>query len=180
MAYKGKISGRIEKYPCDVIINSLGVDTTDYGLICKSILDASNDKAELEGIIQRANDVYDVGEYFFTDSYGLPTKAICHLITPNRDNDDDNLDVFIHSIKNVLMSCRELDYKTIGIPLVGTGANKYDPNIIYSLLVKICSSFCEYFTSMSVTIITPDDSTVLENDSRLMNELNNRGGITIL
>ena len=103
MSFKSYFVGDISNFPCDVIINSLGVDTTDYGGICKSIIKASNNKEELENIFKRANDIYDVGEYFFTESFGLPVKSICHLITPHHDSDDKNLNVFIYSVRNVLV-----------------------------------------------------------------------------
>lgn len=175
MSFKSYFVGDISNFPCDVIINSLGVDTTDYGGICKSIIKASNNKEELENIFKRANDIYDVGEYFFTESFGLPVKSICHLITPHHDSDDKNLNVFIYSVRNVLVSCMDLGLKNIGIPLIGTGANKYDDKIIYDLLSKICESFCSFFKTMNITIVLPKANIANENNARLLRELDSRG-----
>ena len=102
MAFCPNFIGDISKFPCDVIINGLGVKTTEYGGVCKSIVSAAHSE-ELKNIIARANDVYDVGEYFFTEGFGLPAKSICHLITPHHDSDDKNLNVFIYSVRNVLV-----------------------------------------------------------------------------
>ena len=175
MSFNPKYIGDISNFPCDVIINSLGVNTIEYGGICKSIIKASNDKEELENIFKRANDIYDVGEYFFTESFGLPVKSICHLITPHRDSDDKNLNIFIYSVRNVLVSCMDLGFKNIGIPLIGTGANKYDDKIIYDLLCKICESFCSFFKVMNITIVLPKTDIASENNYRLLRELNSRG-----
>ena len=169
------VTGDITKYPCDVIVNSLGVVTTDYGGICKSILKASNSK-ELKNIIDRANDVYDIGEYFFTDGFGMPVQAICHLITPHHDDDDKNLNVMVYSVKNILMSCRELKYKKIGIPLIGAGANCYTKEEVFGVLKAVCEAFCAFFPSMDVTIVFAEDAISDENTSRLLSEYNRRGG----
>ena len=107
MSFNPKYVGDISNFPCDVVINSLGVKTTEYGGICKSIVKAANSE-ELKEIIANANDVYDVGEYFFTNGYNLPVQSICHLITPHHDTDDKNLNVFVYSVRNVLNSCKEL------------------------------------------------------------------------
>ena len=168
--------GDITTFKGDVIINSLGVVTTDYGSVCQSIIDASHNTGELESIIARANDVYDIGEYFFTENFGLPVKAICHLITPHHDSDDQNLNVLIYSVKNILMSCRQLNYKKIGIPLIGTGANEYSKEEVFRALKSLCVAFCNYFTSMEVTIIIGDDKTNKNNDARLLLERDRRGG----
>ena len=174
MSFNSCFIGDISNFPCDVVINSLGVKTTEYGGICKSIVKAAHSE-ELKEIIARANDIYDVGEYFFTDGFDLPVKSICHLITPHHDSDDKNLNVFIYSIRNVLVSCMDLGYKSIGIPLIGTGANKYDDKAIYDLLRKICESFCLYFKTMSVTIVLPKADIANENNARLLRELDSRG-----
>ena len=175
MSFNPVFIGDITSFPCDVIINSLGVNTTDYGGICKSIVKASNNKIELEDIIKRANDIYDVGEYFFTEGYGLPVKSICHLITPHRDSDNENFNVFIYAVRNVLKSCMGLGYKSIGVPLLGTGANKYNHKEIYELLCDICGSFCEHFSQMSVTIVLPSEEIADDNNARLIRELRARG-----
>ena len=174
MSFKSYFIGDISNFSCDVVINSLGVKTTEYGGICKSIVKAAHSK-ELKEIIAHANDVYDVGEYFFTDGYDLPAKSICHLITPHHDADDKNLNVFVYSVRNVLNSCKGLEYKKIGIPLIGTGANKYDEKTIYDLLYKICESFCSYNTDIDITIVLAEKSIANENNDRLLRALESRG-----
>lgn len=158
------IVGDITKIPCDVIVNSLGVNTTDYGGICKSILKAAN-STELEEVFKRSNDVYDVGEYFFTDGYDLPVRKICHLITPHHDQ-DPNQSILLYSIKNLLMSCRRLGYKKIAIPIIGVGANKYKKEEVLELLETLSGAITVFYP-LEITIVCAEEPIRKENRARL-------------
>lgn len=149
----------ITKLSFDVVVNSLGVYTTKYGGICKSIISASKYPNELKDVFKRAYDVYDVGEFFFTDNYGIPNiGSICHLITPYKATDNSNLSILVYSIRNVLMSCKKLEKHRIGIPLIGAGENKYSEKEVFDVLKNLCKAFCAYFPDYYVTIVTLNSS----------------------
>ena len=88
----------------DAIVNSVGTETTVLGGICRSILLKAN-SSELHKIIEDANNVYYVGEFFVTKGYNLPAKQIIHLISPNFKNDKD-YSVLKDCLRRILNECK--------------------------------------------------------------------------
>ena len=132
------LSRDITKEKVDVIVNSLGIVTNHYGAICKSILHASKSK-ELQKLIDDKNGKIEVGDMFFTDSYGLPAKKILHLVTPFYEFDKEYT-AFETAIRDLLNLCRASGYKSISIPVLGTGANGYNPIEAQNILISMCAS----------------------------------------
>ena len=168
MAFRIEYNGDITKYKGDVIINSVGVTSTIYGGICGSIVKASS-SGELKKIIDGVDDLYSVGEYFITDGYALPVKNILHLITPNFDNDPDYVQ-FKECIRRILNECNLRDLKKIGIPSIGTGANKYDKSVSRKIIEEMCTAYCSIYPEMDITLVLPDQEISSENDERIQNE----------
>ena len=148
------IKGDITKVKEDVIINSVGVETTIYGSICKSILNAANSK-KLKGIIDGANNCYTVGEYFITDGYALPSKHILHLITPHA-KDDHNLKLLSESIRRAFNECQARGWKNVGIPSIGTIANVYDGLVVKNLICEMGEKYCSFY-DMNITFVIYDN-----------------------
>lgn len=155
----------ITKFKGDVIINSVGVTSTIYGGVCGAILKAADSK-ELEQTIKSINDIYQVGEYFITEGYGLPSKNILHLVTPNYKN-DKRLALYKQCIVNILNECRYRKLKTIGIPKIGTGANGYDSGVVEKILIDMCGNYCKCYPDMNIVLVLPDETTKLNNKRRI-------------
>lgn len=145
------LSRDITKEKVDVIVNSLGIVTNHYGAICSSILNATGSK-ELKQIIDEKNGKVSVGDMFFTDSYGLPAKKILHLVTPFHKYDKEYT-AFETAIRDILNLCRNSGYKSISIPILGTGANGYNPIEVQNILMAMCSGFADAYKEMNIRVI---------------------------
>ena len=168
------VVGDITKYKCDVIINSIGANTTIYGGICKSIIDAAN-KQRLVNIIKNVNNVYRIGEYFITDSFNITTcKKIIHLISPYyvHDNDYKQYKECLRIIFNV---CQEREFHSIGIPLIGTGANEYDRNVVSNIIKEMSEAYCEIYGDREFVLVLPSDEIRVEERRRLSYYLEKEG-----
>ncbi len=162
------IIGDVTKTPCDVVINSVGVSTKIYGGICKAVLAASN-SPELKQIIDRANDVYYVGESFITDGYGLPCDKILHVITPNFENDKD-YSLFKECIRRLLNECKLNGLYNIAIPAIGAGANGYNGEKVEDIIREMCEAYVYYYPEMSITFVLADKKTSDNNHERIVRE----------
>ena len=145
------LSRDITKEKVDVIVNSLGIVTNHYGAICKSILHASKSK-ELQKLIDDKNGKTEVGDMFFTDSYGLPAKKILHLVTPFHKFDKEYT-AFETAIRDLLNLCRASGYKSISIPILGTGANGYNPIEAQNILISMCAGFADAYKDMDIRVV---------------------------
>ena len=141
----------ITKEKVDVIVNSLGIVTNHYGAICQSIIHASKGD-ELKKIIDGKNGKVSVGDTFITDSYGLPCKKILHLVTPFEKFDKDYV-AFETALRDVLNTCRNLGYKSISLPILGTGANGYNHIEIQNILMAMCAGFADAYQEIDIRVV---------------------------
>ena len=160
--------GNIVNYDGDVVINSVGITSTIFGGICGSIVEASKSE-ELRKIIESVNDYYSVGEFFITDGYSLPARHIIHLITPHHDNDPDYKQIK-ECIRRILNECKYRHWKRVGFPLIGTGANKYNPKRLYEILSEMCSAYHDSYSDMNITIVSGNELIALRNEERITRE----------
>ena len=167
MAFHIETNSDITKFEGDVIIDSVGVTSTIYGGICGSIIKASGSD-ELKKIVDGVNDLYSVGEYFMTPGYALPAKNILHLITPSFENDPD-YSQFKECIRRVLNECRYRHWKKVGIPSIGTGANKYDKDVSRKIIEEMCSAYCDNVDNkMDIVLVLPEKVISRRNDERII------------
>ena len=150
-----QVFGDITTFSGDAIINSVGVKTTEYGTICASILQAAQSD-DLEKIFEDINDVYNVGDFFVTDGYNLPSRFILHLIPPHV-KDDPCMFQYAECIKRALNECRIRGLYNIAIPKIGTGANDYDEEKASDLIERMCFSYCKLYPDMDITFFKPTD-----------------------
>lgn len=150
------IRGDITKIECDAIVNSVGLETPDYGRICNDVIENSK-SVELKEFIDGLDGDASVGDVFVTKGYALPAKNIVHLICPHFASDPD-LTVFQSVVRKVLLTCKEKGFRNIGIPVFGTGANGYNRPDVYNLLTFMCSSFVEYYPEFNITLVTVSKS----------------------
>ena len=146
-----KIDGDITKIQCHVLINSVGIITTIYGGICGSIINATHSK-ELEEKLKKANDAYSTGDFFLTHGYGLETKYILHLITPNYADDLD-YQQYMECLRRVLNECNRLGLRIVLIPYLGTGANGYDSNKVEEIIEKMFTAYTNIYPHMNIYLV---------------------------
>lgn len=172
MGFK-EVVGDIAEYCGDVIINSVGVESKTFGGICGAIV-ANANSIELKEIIDGVNNVYSVGEYFFTEGYQLPTQHIFHLITPHHDTDTD-CKIFKECIRRTLNECQFRGWYKIGFPVIGTGANTYDFNEAKTIIKEMCQAYCddELYPHMEITMVVAKDKITTNNDERIKREAYN-------
>ena len=103
------IRGDITKIECDAIVNSVGLETPDYGRICNDVIENSK-SAELRDFIDDLDGDASVGDIFVTKGYALPAKNIIHLICPHFKSDPD-LTVFQSVVRKVLLTCKEKGFR---------------------------------------------------------------------
>lgn len=173
----GFIIDDIAAVEADVIVNSIGVGDglKEYGGICSSILAKTNSN-ELKNKIDNAKDIYVLGEYFVTQSYGLPCKYIINLITPYYE-DDPEMVIYADCIRRVLNECRRLaGVKTIAIPVVGVGANHYEKSSALNIISNISSVFMQTYQNKGepkylVTIVDAEEKVSEENRARIARQM---------
>ena len=157
------ISADITELPADVVVNSLGVCTTAYGSICRSIISKAN-SPELEQIIEDKNGKIKVGDMFFTDGYGLPAKKILHVVTPFKENDPDLIAIET-LFRDILIECFNKGFESIAIPIIGTGSNGYTTVEIQKMLFEMCGNFSDIsiFENFDISIIKkPERGDILQ------------------
>lgn len=168
------IVGDITKFEGDVIINSVGVTSTIYGGVCGSIVKALNSK-EYEETLSKVNNYYSVGEFFITDIVqGFPSKHILNLITPHYENDKD-LSLFKYCLKTILNECNSKGFYKVGIPSIGTGANKYPKEEVRKIMKDMCTAYSELYEKMDIYLVLPEKEIGFLNDERLKNHLLRNG-----
>ena len=176
MGFKILYDSDITKFKGDVIINSVGVDTTNYGFICSSIVNTVN-SPKLEEILSKVKEAYHLGEYFVTRHKNLPFTNVIHLITPYFEFDKD-YKLYKAAIKNILNECNFRGWKNIGIPSLGTGANGYDKNEARKIIEEISKAYIKCVAGahdMNITLVLPSKSISDKNDARLDHILKTEG-----
>ena len=170
------IPGNIITFDVDVIVNSLGIGegVVEYGGICKSILNAVN-STELKEKIDNAKDIYYLGDYFVTPSYGLPCKKILNIVTPYYENDPDLL-IYKDCIRRILYECKLRDFHSIAIPLIGAGANGYKERKqdLYVIIRELSEAFSQIY-DLKVTIVASTDDISKANRERIEHYYAQRG-----
>lgn len=144
----------ITKMKCDVIVNSLGINTERYGGICRSIVNTveGKEKEELKEIIKSKNGHIGIGDMFLTSGYNLPAKKILHVVTPFAKYDQD-MSIYEEVLRNILVKCYQDSLFKICIPKIGTAANGYDESQALFILMKMCSDFCNLYSKADITIV---------------------------
>lgn len=166
-------TGNIAEFEADAIINSVGVETDNYGGICRSIIEA-NPTNEIKKVIDSTNNLYTAGELFTTPGYQLKARNIVHLICPLSKDDDKDYSLFKECIRRALNECQLRHWYRVGIPSIGTGANKYDKEKARRIIADMCYDYCECYPDMRITFVRPDDEIESKNNERLSNAFYSR------
>lgn len=134
----------------DCIVNSLGTDIQEFGMICKSIYYKSNSK-ELKEYIKnhKKGNIFDIK---VTDAGVLPSKHIINIVMPYKYSDDNNK-ALKKAFSLVIDTAIELKYKSIAIPYIGTGANGYSYEDIHEALNDVMFIY-QYKPNISIDIVS--------------------------
>ena len=158
---------------CDAIVNSVGIDTEDYGGICRSIL-AKVNSDKLKQIINEVNGVYEVGDIFVTESYGLPCKKIINVITPHSNNDPD-CSLLKECIRRILNECQRMHLFSVAIPRIGTGANLYNGDDVARIIINLGRAYSNYYKDMNIAFVTSREDISIGNDMWMQRIMDDRG-----
>lgn len=161
------IYGRIEEFDGDVIVNSVGVESTKYGGICKSIILASESK-ELKDTIDGVKGLYNVGDFFVTEGYKLKVKNIYHIVTPKGEYDPYFIQIE-ECLRKFFNECKRRNWKRIGIPSIGTGANELDTERVRQIIYEMSAAYLNIHSkaNISITLVWPTADISEKNDKRI-------------
>lgn len=129
------------EYKGDAILNSLGTNGAIYGRLCKNIIFGIN-RSDVKTLIDAQKNM-PVGKIIETRGGDLQTLHVLHLVTPFKKNDDCNCTALRNAYKSIVDFAIKRGYKTIGLPLVGTGANGYSDKEAYEAVVDVLSDISD-------------------------------------
>ena len=157
------ISIDITKFEGTAIVNSLGRGKKIAlpGAIFNAILAACKNPDGLKKTVISMGECLPSCSIFTTPVYGLPSENIIHVITPYKHEDPNNTQIR-QCYVNILEAAAKYHYKSINVPLIGTGANGYDPDEVAHIARITCYQFAAahpeidiyfnvYFTEHSLT-----------------------------
>lgn len=126
----------IVSFKGDAIVNSLGVNGSVYGRLCKNIIQADKSNTIKNIIDNKINN--KIGDVFVTPSGDLICNNVIHIVTPFKKIDDSNLSLLKKAYKDIIDLAIKLGYKTLALPFIGTGANGYTDNQAYEAIEYAC------------------------------------------
>lgn len=134
----------------DAIVNSLGTTTSDYGSICKSIVENANSLEIIKMLDEhKKGSVFDI---FVTDSGKLKSKYVIHIITPHKEEDHHN-QMLKKAFSLVIDKAIEFGLSSIAIPYIGTGANGYSKEDVAVVMNKVLFEY-QYKDNIKIDIIS--------------------------
>jgi O-acetyl-ADP-ribose deacetylase (regulator of RNase III) len=149
--------GDITTVSADAIVNNLGIVTTHQGALCRTILDAA-DSDILRDKIKELNGKIGVTEVYVSPKYNLQfTKYIIHAVTPHFDDDPD-MTGFQCTLRNILMTAHEKGFKSLAIPMIGTGHDRYDKNAVHVMINSMCASFEKHIGGIDFILVFDDEN----------------------
>ena len=141
----------ITKYKGDAIVNSLGVNGSVYGRLCKNIIEAAN-SPELTDFVNNKLD-NKIGDMFLTGSGELPCKKIIHVVTPFKHMDDASNTLLKNAYRKIIDTALIQGYTTLGLPFIGTGANGYSDTESYDAITSACEYLMDYEEKLDDSVL---------------------------
>ena len=129
------------KYKGDAVLNSLGTNGAVYGRLCKNIIKGINRK-DVKTLIDAQKDM-PFGKIIETEGGDLQSAHVLHIVTPFKKNDDSNCTQLRKAYKSVVDYAINHGYKTIGLPIIGTGANGYSDKEAYEAVLDVLSEISD-------------------------------------
>lgn len=144
------------EYSGDAVLNSLGTNGAVYGRLCKNIIKGINRKDIKAKIDSEKN--MPIGKIIETDGGDLKCAHVLHLVTPFKHDDDKHCTALRVAYKAVVDYAIAQGYATIGLPLIGTGANGYSDKQAYDAVIDVLSEISDKEAETGTDII---DATVI-------------------
>lgn len=129
------------EYKGDAVLNSLGTNGAMYGRLCKNIIKGINRK-DVKTLIDAQKDML-FGKIIETEGGDLQSAHVLHIVTPFKKNDDSNCTQLRKAYKSVVDYAINHGYKTIGLPIIGTGANGYSDKEAYEAVLDVLSEISD-------------------------------------
>lgn len=129
------------EYKGDAVLNSLGTNGAVYGRLCKNIIKGINRK-DVKTLIDAQKDM-PFGKIIETEGGNLQSAHVLHIVTPFKKNDDSNCTQLRKAYKSVVDFAINHGYKTIGLPIIGTGANGYSDKEAYEAVLDVLSEISD-------------------------------------
>ncbi|HBN00241.1 MAG TPA: hypothetical protein DD384_03280 [Firmicutes bacterium] len=129
------------EYKGDAVLNSLGTNGAVYGRLCKNIIKGINRK-DVKTLIDAQKDM-PFGKIIETEGGDLQSAHVLHIVTPFKKNDDSNCTQLRKAYKSVVDYAINRGYKTIGLPIIGTGANGYSDKESYEAVLDVLSEISD-------------------------------------
>ena len=156
------IMGDITTYNGDAILNSLGPNGKVYGRICRAIIEKAKSK-ELKEFIDGIENA-QATSIFVTDAGALPSKHIIHVVTPYKKYDLNNT-LLVECYRKVLNEAIKRGYKSICLPIIGSGGSGYSTKDGYEALMKACREVDLKEEELDQDIIDITGLTYISNES---------------
>ncbi len=134
----------------DCIVNSLGTNIREFGSICQSIYEAAN-SCELDDYLN-SKSIGHVFDIIVTDAGKLPSNHIINIVMPYKYEDKNNEQLY-KAFSLVIDKAIELNYKSIAIPYIGTGANGYNFEDINETLNDVMFNY-QYKEGIEIDILS--------------------------
>lgn len=90
------------------------------------------------------------GEIYTSPAFGLNCKAVIHAVTMNAPASRSSIRTVTILINSIFRYCSEKGYRTIAMPLLGTGTGGLDKKEIYDVISKTAM----IFPNLSIDIYT--------------------------
>lgn len=129
------------EYKGDAVLNSLGTNGAVYGRLCKNIIKGINRK-DVKTLIDAQKNI-PFGKIIETEGGDLQSAHVLHIVTPFKKNDDANCTQLRKAYKSVVDYAINHGYKTIGLPIIGTGANGYSDKESYEAVLDVLSEISD-------------------------------------
>jgi len=129
------------EYKGDAVLNSLGTNGAVYGRLCKNIINGINRK-DVKTLIDAQKNM-PFGKIIETEGGDLQSAHVLHIVTPFKKNDDSNCTQLRKAYKSVVDYAINHGYKTIGLPIIGTGANGYSDKEAYEAVLDVLSEISD-------------------------------------
>ena len=143
--------GDITKIKCDVVVNSLGIDASKYGKLCRNIVAKANSKELEKRLSEEKKGI--VGNMFLTPGYELNAKNILHVVSPFRKRDNENCDKLKEIYDKILEFAINNKFKSITLPFLASGANGYSDQEVYKAAMASIGEILDKEDEMNKEII---------------------------
>lgn len=147
------IEGDLLDAETDAIINPANVALKlNYGLSATLSFEAG---PQLQEACNKLSGVMP-GNAVITDGFDLKAKKVIHAVGPRWTNRTNNKNILKNSYINALRIAEENELKTVGMPLISTGAKGCPLEVSFQTAVEVCNKFLNRNPDYNIDIYVLD------------------------